>query len=306
MLANGNAPHALCFSGPDGVGKRQCGLALTQGLLCMDKQDKPCGICQGCRNISDLSHPDLYIVEPDGKSRTIKISQIKAIKKELVMKPIAGLVRVALIDEADRMNPEAQNALLKMLEEPPAYVYFILVTAYPQKLLTTVLSRCQRLRFGSLNARYLESIAKSADLEIDDMELSMKAAHGSMAELEDLGQPLYKDIFAAVFNLMQLTRTKEICPMPDWGQNKEEERMGLDALLRIFRDIYVLKTGAQSGYAHLIEREAELDDMGKRFSIEDIERITLKLNELKLDLEHSIHPKLIMNTALNTIGINII
>ncbi len=303
---SGNTPHAMCFSGPDGVGKRQCGLALAQGLLCMDKQNKPCGICQGCRNVYDLSHPDLYMVEPDGKSRTIKISQIKAIKKELVMRPIAGLVRVAIIDEADRMNVEAQNALLKMLEEPPQYVYFILITAFPQRLLTTVLSRCQRLRFGSLNTKHMQSIAKTADMEIDDMELSLTAAHGSMSELEHLSKPLYKDIFMSVMNLMQLTRTKEICPMPDWGQNSEEELMGLDALLRIFRDIYILKTGVKTGRVHLNEHEGELKEISARFSIEDIERITLKLNELKLDLDHSIHPKLIMNIALNTIGINII
>ena len=108
-----------------------------------------CGTCASCKRIARGVHADVLLVEP-GESGTIKIDQVREAIDRAAYRPFEGRRRVVIVDDADALNAEAQNALLKTLEEPPAASTFVLVTSRPDMLLPTVLSRCQRLRFGRL------------------------------------------------------------------------------------------------------------------------------------------------------------
>lgn len=157
-IAGGSVPQSLIFSGPDGVGKRLMAGAVAQALNCFEPvnaTDPPrrdaCGTCRSCRKIERRVHPDVHLVEPDEKD-SIKIDAIRDITSGLMFRPAEGRFRVVVIDRADLMEPHAQNALLKTLEEPPAQNVFMLVTSRPAELFETIRSRCCQLRFGPLAA----------------------------------------------------------------------------------------------------------------------------------------------------------
>ena len=158
-------PPSLIFAGPSGVGKRLTAVATAQALNCTapiittdssrghgpaGETVDACGRCAACKRISRGVHPDVLIVEP-GDSGSIKIEQVRDIVDRAAYRPFEGRRRAVIIDQADSLVPAAQNALLKTLEEPPPSSVFMLITARPDMLLPTVVSRCPRLRFRPLD-----------------------------------------------------------------------------------------------------------------------------------------------------------
>jgi DNA polymerase-3 subunit delta' len=149
VMKGGRLAHAYLFSGPEGVGKATVARAMAAGLLCTDTSTPaPCGHCPGCRQFASGNHPDFLHIRPDGAS--IKIDQIRAVKKQLTFSPFAGGRRIVLVEEAQTMRREAGNSLLKMLEEPPPDNLFLLVASDAEPVLPTILSRCQVIAFAPL------------------------------------------------------------------------------------------------------------------------------------------------------------
>lgn len=146
-LEQNRLSHGYLFDGPAGIGK--CSMAIWMGahLFC-EAENKPCGICPGCIRLKTDNHPDIMILKPDEGS--IKNAQVEEFQEFLRMKPFAGSAKVGIIEDADTMTPSAQNRLLKTLEEPaPGVVLFLIATNF-NRMLPTILSRCQVLRFQSL------------------------------------------------------------------------------------------------------------------------------------------------------------
>jgi DNA polymerase-3 subunit delta' len=150
-LDNGNVGHALLFVGPEGVGRRLAALALAASLNC---PEGGCGECAVCTKVLRGAHHDVHLIVPEGQF--ILISQIKGgggargLIGEAYRSPIEGRTKVFIVEDAERMNASAANAMLKVLEEPPADVVFIMMTARPDDLLETIVSRCRRLDFSVL------------------------------------------------------------------------------------------------------------------------------------------------------------
>ena len=133
-------PQAVLLSGPDGSGKTDFAQAIAAALLCTGASPRPCGACASCHKIAHGTHPDLIVIdEGDGE---IKVETARNIRNEAAILPNDGDRKVFIIHNADRMNLSAQNALLKVLEEPPRYVFFILLSSQPGILLQTIRSRC--------------------------------------------------------------------------------------------------------------------------------------------------------------------
>lgn len=137
--------HAYLLTG--GSGDRRAALArrLTAAYLCEGPGDDPCGICRACRKVAADTHPDVFRTSPAPDKREIIVDQIRALRSGAYIRPNEGKRKVYLIDPADVMNPAAQSALLKVLEEGPAYAAFLLLADQPGKLLDTVRSRCELL-----------------------------------------------------------------------------------------------------------------------------------------------------------------
>jgi len=153
-IAAESLPPSLIFDGPAGVGKCLAAIAVAQALNCSRRRGEPpaidaCGACPSCTRIARGLHADVLVLSP-GESGSIKVDEVREIIDRSSYRPFEGRRRVVVVDSAEALVPQAQNALLKILEEPPAATVFILVTAQPDRLLPTVRSRCPRLRFGPL------------------------------------------------------------------------------------------------------------------------------------------------------------
>ncbi len=157
----------MLLVGPGGVGKTTLALDLAAGLLCTaaDPADRPCGACRACRLVASGGHPDLHRLGPDGPGRQVsiggpgaKVRGVRDLIGELALLPVEGGARVAIVESAQRMNEDAQAALLKTLEEPPSGVTIVLCADAEEPLLPTIRSRCARLRLGPVGVREIEGI----------------------------------------------------------------------------------------------------------------------------------------------------
>lgn len=146
-LRRGRLAHAYLFDGPPGSGRQAAACALVQALNCQRAEHDGCGKCDSCRRIAAGKHPDVYWVRPESKSRRITVAQIRELEKALSLKPLEARVKAGILVEADCMSEEASNAFLKTLEEPPGQTVLLLLTAEPQRLLPTILSRCLKMPF---------------------------------------------------------------------------------------------------------------------------------------------------------------
>jgi len=150
-VAAGAVPQGLLFSGEEGVGKEKAARAFAAALLCRRPgTDGACGSCPDCRLFASDAHPNFLFLAPE--TQFLRIDEIRALREELSLKAFSDRPRVAILCPADRMTPQAANALLKTLEEPPAGAHLLLVAHRTSVLMPTIVSRCQRIPFFPLAA----------------------------------------------------------------------------------------------------------------------------------------------------------
>ncbi len=183
-LASGNAAHAYLFTGPRGVGKTMAAVRAAMTLNC---EQNGCGVCPSCVKILKGAHPDVEIIEADGN--VLKIAQIRAIGKDIGLKPFEGKRKVYIIRNVETMNAESANALLKNLEEPPPYVTFFLTASGADGLLPTIVSRCQEVPFGGVPAAEIRQLLISSyGLSADKADVLAALAAGSVARALGLSE----------------------------------------------------------------------------------------------------------------------
>ena len=229
----GMLPPSLIFSGPAGAGKRQAAVATAQAINCLSPSGEgesydACGTCAACTRIAQGMHPDVIIVEPSD-SGSIKIEPIREVIKSAGYRPFEGRRRVVIINEADAMASSPQNALLKILEEPPPSSVFILVTARPDMLLPTVQSRCQRVRF---------QLAEQGELDADAMEVARRVLELAAASDEPR---------------QRIEAAKELLVNTGAGGREDREQLAshLHAMASLIRDVELLSSrGASGGLAN--------------------------------------------------------
>lgn len=182
IIAEEKFPHAVIFSGAEGVGKRFAAEICAAALLCDNPNDgKPCGECESCKLVAAKSHPDFYVVEAEATktTRNIKIGQIREMQSETALRPINSARRVVIIDGAELMNNAAANCLLKTIEEPPSQTIFILLTASRSSLLMTIRSRCMTVQFDKLTAEEIRDALINRGVEASEAERLSVIADGS-------------------------------------------------------------------------------------------------------------------------------
>ena len=156
LIQTGHIPHALLFTGMAGVGKIAMAFEFARAVNCLAPQDlDACGECESCRKMNAGSHPDILHVQAEGAF--IKVDQIRALKERLRFSPFEGKWRAIIIQDAQNLRAESGNALLKLLEEPPAGNLFVLTAIEPRMLLPTIVSRCCHICFQPLEDEWIEA-----------------------------------------------------------------------------------------------------------------------------------------------------
>lgn len=153
-LRQGRLVHCYLFCGPRGVGKMFTALALAKTLNCLSGGEDACGECVSCRKVDAGVHPDIRVIAPEGDS--IKIDQVRAVRRQAHFSPVEGRTRVFIVEEAGSMTVEAANSLLRIMEEPPPHVLFILLAVDVFLLPPTVVSRCHVVRFERIPLPLIE------------------------------------------------------------------------------------------------------------------------------------------------------
>lgn len=266
-LETGRLHHAYLFTGPEGVGKKTVALALAKAVYCGESQRDFCGRCASCVKIDNHNHPDVRAVGVLPKKTEISIEQIRVLEKELSYRAFSGGKKVAIIEPAPLMNPAAQNALLKTLEEPPAGSLLILIAASAGGLLPTLLSRCLRLSFAPLPARVVADylISRQA-MKADEAALVAAASLGSLgrarsSDLAELAEKR-KAWVAAIGSLAQGEYGARVALAEGLGKERDDAFEFLEWLRSWCRDLLILRaTGSDREICNLdaaetIERQS--------------------------------------------------
>lgn len=179
-VKNDNILHSYLFYGVEGIGKKLFALNFAKMILCNNKNDRPCGKCKSCIEFDTKNNPDFFIIEPDGNS--IKIDQIRQMQKKILEKPINSSKKVYILDNADTMTKEAQNSLLKTLEEPQEFIVIILIAANENNILATVKSRCTKMYFHKLSDINIKTFINENFTNINLDENMLKLCDGSISK----------------------------------------------------------------------------------------------------------------------------
>ncbi len=168
-VSRGKLSHSYLISGPEGAGKRTLARLLAAAALCAG-ENKPCCTCSSCRKVLADTHPD-YITVDDPEKKTVSVELIRQARADMFVRPNEGARKIYCIPRAMDMRPEAQNALLKVMEEPPEYGVFLLLTDNPEKLLPTIRSRCVQLRLEALSPAVLQKALREKFPQAEDGQI---------------------------------------------------------------------------------------------------------------------------------------
>ena len=293
LSENGRVPNALLLAGPDGVGKREFAVRLAAGFLCENPTGAdPCGECPACvhaavfnipepekkddfKQVFSSEHPDLGMVVPF--NRNILVDAIRDLEREANFRPYVGKARFFIIDDADKMNDAASNALLKTLEEPAPTSHIILVTSRSDSLLQTIRSRCQTIRFAPVDENAIEEyLTATGRFSHDDARLIAKLSGGSVGralslEADELRSRRSRMLEVLEEILVKLNRASLLAVSEAIADAKNKDKFELDlAILEsLIHDVWTLKiTGdadrlANSELANHLSRLAQNSQVGE-------------------------------------------
>lgn len=236
-LENHRLSHCLIFSGPDGIGKKLIAKAFAQQLICEKPEAKACGQCPNCIRISSGQHENILEISP--VNSVIKMEHAKQVHNFLQLSLI-GNARAIIIDEAEKLNPQAANSLLKVLEEPPNNTFFFLITNNLTSLLATIRSRSQLLSFSAMSDKELKEIISAPDWAIS-------AAQGSVSSLKAMLSPENTELRQKAIEILEWNSqndTKEIFDkISSWTKSKDMSLILVQIWQKFFRDIIFYKEG---------------------------------------------------------------
>ena len=275
VIAADKFPHAIIFSGAEGIGKKEIAETCAATLLCENSiGGEPCGECASCKLSAAGSHPDFYIVAPDETkaTRNIKIGQIRALQAEVSLRPVQADSRVVLIDGAEFMNNAAANCLLKTLEEPQSQTIFILLTANRAGLLMTIRSRCRTFNFDKLKTQEICGVLLSRGIETDRAEKISIIADGSLGRALKLAESGGYEMRESALDLIERIALEEFntedlftkgAQISDWSREQFSDFVIYTQ--KILRDIF-LQGQAELYNPDFAERLSAIKIPAKRLS----------------------------------------
>ncbi|HEY0459978.1 MAG TPA: DNA polymerase III subunit delta' C-terminal domain-containing protein [Pyrinomonadaceae bacterium] len=272
MLAKERVPRSLLFAGIEGVGKKQFALELAKSFVCLNPQNaEACDRCAACRRADKFSfpkaddkkdefervlfseHPDIGVVIP--YKNGIPVDAVRDLEKEANFRPYEAKARIFIIDDADKLNSaqkNAANALLKTLEEPAPTTYLFLITARPDSLLQTIVSRCQTIRFAPVETKDIQQkILGTEKFSPVDAELVARLSAGSIGRALDFDLEKFRARRETMLNALESLTGKanhlgllKIGEEMNDARNKDDYEFYLEILQTLIHDVWVFRQGA--------------------------------------------------------------
>lgn len=286
--AGASAGRGYLFSGPDGIGKKMVAWNFAKALNCGQSTADACNRCPSCLKIDKMQHPDVYFIG-DNQTGAIKIEDIRYLKRNIALRPYEAKYKFFMIDNAHNITAEAGNALLKTLEEPVGNSVIILISSKPQLLFKTIVSRCRVLRFYPMPMASLKEILKQ-DYGIGDgpahfLSFFAEGKLGFALNLKD------KDILSKKNKIIdELTAARYGLSAGD----REEMRDILSIISVWFRDIYLLKSGAEYSELINIDRRDELEKSASLYSRAVLDRVFDFISDSMSWIDQNVNGKLLL------------
>ncbi len=233
--------HAYLFSGPAGTGKRTLADICARALLCRGLEEKPCDGCPACKRYLSGNHPDVHRLVPE---KSIRVEEIRELIDALSVRAYEGGRHVVLIEEAHKMTPQAQNALLKTLETPPGDAVFFLMTDQMTSLLPTIISRCRIIRFSVLEEADAVRVLTKHGMTGERARLLSRLAQGSVGRALEMNQSeQYWKVREQVVRALGMLHAPEDVGVAalSIGENREQANIVMDVLELCARDIMVMQ-----------------------------------------------------------------
>ena len=303
-VAQDAARHAYLFAGAPGVGRRTLALRFAQALNCTQPLEPgvPCGTCRDCKQIQTMQHPDLTIVQADSEGGTLKVDQVREARRSLTLKPYQSRFRVALFLRFQEANDNASNALLKTLEEAPAYAVLILTADQAEGLLPTIASRCEVLRLRPLPLEGVEAFLKQHGADDQQSRLIAHVSGGRPGyALRLLQNPSALASREEKLNDLQAllsdTRAERFAYAEKLAKDKDGLRGVLLLWLSYWRDV-LLCAGAMPAMLANIDRAQEIEALAGRLQLAAARRVVFALEKSLAQLDANVNPRLLAEVLL--------
>lgn len=270
-MARDRVAHAYLFYGMEGIGKRTTASAFARALNCVG-EDPPCDACASCRKAAHHNHPNLITVRAEGQF--IKIGAIKELQGRMAFRPGEGK-RVMILEEADRMNSAAANALLKTLEEPSPENVLLLTTARSHALPMTILSRCQHLRFTPLPREEVARFLREKEgIDAGAAALLAASSGGSIGRALEMNREDYLTLRNGILELLEqddpTDLLRRLATASRFGKEREEILERLRILLGGYRDGLVLRETGEKERLIFQDRASVIEAIAGRLSGRDL------------------------------------
>lgn len=236
ILENKTIAHSYMFIGTKGIGKKEFAKEFARGILCENKDQKPCEQCKSCIEFINTNNPDYYEIGLQEDENSIKIEAIRNMQKRVQELPIVSDRKVYIIDDSELMTDQAQNCLLKTLEEPPEFVTIILIVSNENLILNTIKSRCLKLYFNNLTEEEIKRYINSKIADIEFSENMVKASNGSIGKAINISEnkDIYIELDKIFTNIDNYTITDVISKLDILYKSKDEIYDILEYLNTIF------------------------------------------------------------------------
>ena len=309
--ARGDVRHAYLFCGPPGLGRRTLALRLAQALNCTQPiaPGVPCGgICRDCKQIEAMRHPDMNVIQAvDDKENPkeggiLKVDQVREVQHALSLKPYQAKYRVALFLRFHEANDNAANALLKTLEEAPAYAILLLTADTPEQLLPTIVSRCEILRLRPLPVKTIEADLLSRGVDDERARLLAHISGGRPG----YARKLIDDITLLEKREERLEDLQTLLPAPrvakfsyaeKLAKDKDAMRQTLLTWLTYWRDVMLRVAGAQATLIN-IDRNMEIEFLAGRLDLSTARRVVADLESALEKMDMNVNSRLLAEVLL--------
>ena len=309
-VENNRVSHAYILNGERGSGKKMLANLFAMTLLCETGDNEPCGKCHSCKQAESGNHPDIIRVTHE-KPNSISVDDIRTqVNNTVDIKPYQGPYKVYIIPQADMMTPQAQNAILKTIEEPPSYAVFLLLTENAETLLPTINSRCVMLKLRNIKDTLIKKYLME-NLEIPDYKADMCTAfaQGNMGRAimlanSDHFNEIREEAVQLLKHISEMELNEIVAAVKNISVYKLEITDYLDIIMIWYRDVLLYKATKDMDKVVFKDQLQSIKEQARKSSYEGIELILESLEKAKARLKANVNFDLVMELLFLTIKEN--
>jgi len=261
--------HAYVFEGERGIGSFEAAKLFANALVCEKTNVAPCGVCSACVLAKANTHPDIHFVSPKQDKKNIVVEQIREVSKDAYTKPFETKKKVYIISYGDEMNEQAQNAFLKLLEEPPEYAVFVILAENIESLLPTIRSRCEKIKFVPVSTEKIKSRLEANYPDMQNIDFLSRYANGNIEKARKLAEEAdFMPLRAGAFEILPKLLSTELLDSYDVADfvnsNKDDVKWIFEIWIGFLRDIMLIQNDGDK-YLVNVDYENELNGLANRF-----------------------------------------